>query len=256
MKQPGRWLILLLLIPLLSACRAELYSQVSERDANEILAALYAAGIEAHKRTSDRKVWSVEVSESKLQQALQIVAARGLPREQFTNTGEVFKKEGLISTPSEERIRYIFALSQELGRTLSEIDGVVAARVHPVIPANDPLASRVRPSSASVFIKHRRNADLQALAPTIRNLVLRGIEGLEYENIALTFVAAEEPLGPMLETGTPASTSVESGGGMIGGIGLLLVAIGALGYLGYGWVRWRPIAAKFGPRMAPPAEAE
>ena len=245
---------LLLIFPLLSACRAELYSRVSERDANEILATLYGAGIEAYKHTSDSKVWSVEVGESELQQALQIVAARGLPREQFTNTGEVFKKEGLISTPSEERIRFIYALSQELGRTLSEIDGVVAARVHPVIPANDPLASRIRPSSASVFIKHRPNANLQALAPTIKNLVMRSIEGLEYENISLTFVPAEEPLSRVLEARAPsgASTDVHRDGTMVV-LGLLLLAVGALGY---GWTRLRPVIAKLATRTPPPAEAE
>lgn len=254
MKRPLRWLVLLLLLPLLSACRAELYSQVSERDANEILATLHAAGIEAFKHTSDRKVWSVEVAESELQQALQIVSARGLPRERFTNTGEIFKKEGLISTPSEERIRFIYALSQELGHTLSEIDGVVAARVHPVIPANDPLASRIRPSSASVFIKHRREADLQALAPAIRNLVMRSIEGLEYDNIALTFVVAQEPLEPVLEAqALPSASGESSTGDTIGIIGLLLVAIGAVGY---GCMRFWPIQTKWAFRGRPSAEAE
>lgn len=254
MKQLVRRLLPLLLLSLLSACRAELHSQVSERDANEILATLYAAGIEASKHTDDGKVWSVEVDESELQLALQIVAARGLPREQFTNTGEIFKKEGLISTPSEERIRFIYAISQELGRTLSEIDGVVTARVHPVIPANDPLASRIRPSSASVFIKHRRDADLQALAPTIRNLVMHSIEGLEYENVALSFVAAEEPLEPVFEARVlpPPSRESESGGA-VGVIGLLLVAVGAIGYA---VMRFWPANLKFPFRSPSPAEAE
>jgi type III secretion protein J len=164
-----------------------------------MLSALYMAGIAASKQTRDEKFWSVEVDERDLQHALFVVREQGLPREQFSNSGELFKKEGLISTPAEERIRYIYAVSQELSDTLSQIDGVVSARVHPVIPANDPLANHARPSSASVFIKHRRDADLSALAPAIRNLVMRGIEGLTYENIALTFVAADEGEGAAIQ---------------------------------------------------------
>ena len=200
MDRSLRLAIAVLATALLCSCKSELYARVSERDANQILATLYAAGIQAGKSSRDEKTWSVQVEERDLQRALLLVSEHGLPREQFSTTGELFKKEGLISTPSEERIRYIYAISQELANTLSQIDGVVAARVHPVIPANDPLATRVRPSSAAIFIKHRADANLQAMAPAIKNLVMRSIEGLEYENISLTFIAAEEP------TGTPHSS--------------------------------------------------
>jgi type III secretion protein J len=215
-------------ITLLCSCQSELYSRVSERDANEILAALYTAGVSAGKSTRDQKTWSVDVEERDLQRALQIVSEHGLPREQFANTGDLFKKEGLISTPSEERFRYIYAVSQELSNTLSQIDGVIAARVHPVMPANDPLASQVRPSSASVFIKYRHDANLEAMAPAIKNLVMHSIEGLSYENISLTFVAAEEPAhrDPAPVTASPGPVRAA-----VGGMGtLLLLAFGGLGY--------------------------
>lgn len=219
-----RMILAVLAVAVLASCKAELYSKVSERDANDILATLYMASIEASKSTRDHKTWAVEVEAGDLQRALQFVSAQGLPREQFSNTGELFKKEGLISTPAEERIRFLYAVSQELAHTLSEIDGVISARVHPVIPANDPLSSRVRPASASIFIKHRQDANLQAMAPAIKNLVMRSIEGLEYENIALTFVTAEDATRV-----APATTPAVQGAPMkayVGGLALLIVAAG------------------------------
>jgi type III secretion protein J len=123
--------------------------------------------------------------------ALEQLRLNGMPQEKYLSIGEVFKKEGLVSTPSEERIRYIYAVSQELSNTLMQIDGVVSARVHVVIPANDPLSPNVKPSSAAVFIKHRADADLQSMAPAVKNLVMRGIEGLTYENISLSIFAAK-----------------------------------------------------------------
>jgi type III secretion protein J len=230
-----RCILVLVAVAALCSCKSELYERLDERDANEMLATLFAAGIHAGKSTRDEKTWSVEVDEPDLPTALRVVAAHGLPREQFANVGDLFKKEGLVSTPSEERIRYIYAVSQELSNTLSQIDGVVVARVHPVIPANDPLATQIRPASASVFIKYRRDADLQALAPPIKNLIMRSIEGLQYENISLTFVPAEElrrdPLAPAaLPGGGPAKA-------VIGGLGMLFVM--ALGGAGYLWNRYR-----------------
>lgn len=232
-----RWTLALLAVAGLCSCKSELYERLDERDANEMLAALYSAGIHADKSTQDEKTWSVEVNERDLPAALQVVAGHGLPREQFASVGEVFKKEGLISTPSEERIRYIYAVSQELSNTLSQIDGVIVARVHPVIPANDPLATQIKPASASVFIKYRPDADVQALAPPIKNLIMRSIEGLQYENISLTFVPAEKPNHERVApapptTGGPVKAMVGGGVGML----LLLTLVG----LGYTWNRYWP----------------
>ena len=229
----GRWTVAILAVVGLCSCKSEVYGRLDERDANEMLATLYAAGIHAGKSTRDEKTWSIEVDERDLPNALRVVEEHGLPREQFANVGDLFKKEGLVSTPSEERIRYIYAVSQELSNTLSQIDGVIVARVHPVIPANDPLATQIRPASASVFIKYRRDADLQALAPPIKNLVMRSIEGLQYENISLTFVAAEElPPAQAKPAGVAGNGPVKA---VAGGIGLLM-----LGALGYAWNRQRP----------------
>jgi type III secretion protein J len=226
----GRCLAAVLAIAGLCSCKSELYERLDERDANEMLATLYSAGIHADKSTRDEKTWSVEVDEHDLANGLRVIAEHGLPREQFANAGELFKKEGLVSTPSEERIRYIYAVSQELSNTLSQIDGVIVARVHPVIPANDPLASQIRPSSASVFIKYRRDTNLESLAPVIKNLVMKSIEGLEYENIALTFVAAQE--FPRDKTASPLSPGDGPVKAVIGGSGtLLLFVLAGLGYI-------------------------
>jgi type III secretion protein J len=238
-----RWWVVTFALAALCGCRSELYERLDERDANEILAALYSAGIPAAKSTKDDKTWAVEVEEHDLPRALQIAAAHGLPREQFANVGDLFKKEGLVSTPSEERIRYIYAVSQELSNTLSQIDGVIVARVHPVIPANDPLASQIRPSSASVFIKYRRDANLEAMAPPIKNLVMRSIEGLQYENISLTFVAAEDLSRPDLAPARmPDNNPIKA---VVGGFGTLLLVLGGLGFA---WHRNRP------GRVAPDSE--
>ncbi|MDR6537772.1 type III secretion system inner membrane ring lipoprotein SctJ [Variovorax soli] len=185
-----RWLGALLLLFALAGCKVPLYSNLNEQEANEIVAALSGEGIDAAKSKLEGVNWQVEVEQGRLGQALDVLRTQGLPAERYTTMGEVFQKQGLVSTPSEERMRYIYAVSQELSQTLRNVDGVVAARVHVVIPANDPLSEKIRPSSAAVFIKHRPDVDLRLLAPAVKDMVAHSIEGLTHDQVSLSLFEA------------------------------------------------------------------
>lgn len=206
-----RLLCILVLAAGLSACSIDLYSNLSEQDANEILGELGRAGIRAGKDSPDGKVWTVKVSQDDLPRSLERLKAAALPRAKQASMGELFQKGNLVSTPSEERARYVYAISEELSRTLSQIDGVVTARVHVVIPVNDPLAAKMQPSSASVFIKHRANVDLQRLTPSIKNLVLKSIEGLVYENVSVSFFPAAVMEQPSADSSVQSAHLIPTG---------------------------------------------
>jgi type III secretion protein J len=188
-----RWIAALILLFALAGCKVALYSNLNEQEANEIVAALSAEGIDASKNRLEGSNWQVEVEEGRMGSALELLRAQGLPAERYATMGEVFQKQGLVSTPSEERMRYIYAVSQELAQTLRNVDGVVAARVHVVIPANDPLGDKIRPSSAAVFIKHRPDVDIRLLAPAVKDMVAHSIEGLTHDQVSLSLFEARRP---------------------------------------------------------------
>lgn len=199
------WFALLLVFCLaLAGCKESLYSNLNEQEANEMLVVLAQTGIDSQKSRVSDEEWSISVNQQDLPVAIEALKRAGLPRTRFANLGDMFKRDGIVSTPTEERVRFLYGVSQELSNTLSKIDGVTAARVHIVIPENDPLADRALPSSASVFIKHDASLDLHPMLPSIKSLVLRSVEGLTFDTVYVSLF----PTSPVLQerisrAGTP-----------------------------------------------------
>lgn len=173
---------------ILTGCDKEttLNSSLEERQANLVMATLLDEGISCRKEAGDENTWNVMISEKDFAKAANLLERRGLPRRSFNGVSETFKKTGMVSSPSEERIRFMDALAQDLSRTITTIDGVVDARVHVVLPENDPFSKDTLPSSAAVAIRSRWDSDLSDIVPSIKNLVKNAIEGLEYEKISVT----------------------------------------------------------------------
>lgn len=237
-------LLLLLPVFLLFGCndQVELNHGLTENDANEVAAELGRYHIQAEKRTSKDGV-TVLVNSTELNRAVHILDAAGLPRPARTNLGEVFQKNGVISTPLEERARYIYALSQEVESTLAQIDGVIVARVHVVLPERIAPGEPVQPASAAVFIKYRPNLDPDVIEPRIRQMVassLPGLAGRPDKDLAIVFVPAESyqdkppevSFGPFMVT-PERDAQLTWLSGLIGTL-ILLVVAGV-----FGWPHWK-----------------
>jgi type III secretion protein J len=196
---------------MLASCKADLYTNLDQRQANQIVATLRQHGIPADRSVGKGDRISVSVDESRFAEAVTILTDNGLPKEEFASLGDVFKRDGFVSSPVQERAQMIYALSQELAKTVSEIDGVLSARVHLVLPENDPLRQTLVPSSASVLVRYRANFPIKDLVPQIRQLVANGVAGLSYDKVQVVpVVAVERP--PVArndnETGQPAPGSL------------------------------------------------
>ncbi|MFU9136274.1 type III secretion system inner membrane ring lipoprotein SctJ [Erwinia tasmaniensis] len=190
-----KWLACLALVLLLAGCgdKTVLFSGLAENDANDIIAELNQHQIAAQKLIEKSGI-SVAVDAENIERSVKILDSAGLPRKARTNLGEVFQKSGVISSPMEERARYIYALSQEVESTLAQIDGVVVARVHVVLPERLAPGEPVQPASASVFIKYHNNLDPDSIEPRIRQMVATSIPGLagkSDKDLAIVFVPAQ-----------------------------------------------------------------
>ncbi len=186
LKQIQRAGALLFMLFLLVGCEVIAYSNLSESDINEMIALLRNNKVHALKVDAGKGLWSLTVPDAELARALDILQAHGLPRLPRAGLGSVFKKEGMVSTPVEEQARMLFALSEEISTTISHIDGVLTARVHIVLPKIDNFGKKVTSATASVFIKHRDDVDMQSQIASIKKLVENSVPELQYASIAVS----------------------------------------------------------------------
>ena len=132
---------------------------------------------------------SLEVKSHKIPEAMELLRNNGYPKDKFSTIKDLFNTDKLIATPYEDRTRYTYGLSQELADTLSRVDGVMTARVHLVLPAEDDKEAEV--ASAAVFIKHNPNYDMEEHIPKIKSVVASGIESIDYEAVNVALFPAE-----------------------------------------------------------------
>jgi type III secretion protein J len=214
---------------LLSGCgQQEVYSKLTENSANEMISVLSQNGIEASKVTGEKENWSISVKSNDFARAVETLRTHGLPHENYDSLGTVFKKEGFTSTPLEERARLIYGLSQELSHTISEIDGVVQARVHLTMPEADPLSREAKPSAASVFVKYRTGFDLRGQTGAIKALVTNSIDGLTYDRVSIIMVPAQA-----LPSVASAQNTIA-----VGTLVRLFAGLGAIALLAFAGIAW------------------
>ncbi len=218
---------------LLSGCsNAPVYSDLTEEHANEMVAVLSEAGIAAQKSDVGDAKWKVSVAQNEFSKAIDTLRANGLPKEKFESGCTVFKKEGIASSPTEERARLNCSKSQELSDTISRFEGVLSARVLLAMPEADPLSRVAQPSGASVYVKYRTGYDMRSKQGAIKTLVGNSVEGLNYDRVSVFMEPAQSlPVARRSQSTLP--------WGDVARIILGIIAVALLAIAGRAWLRGR-----------------
>jgi type III secretion protein J len=182
-------------------CKEVLYSTLTENEANEMVAILDSGGITAKRERDTDGNYALTVDGAMVPDAVTILRNAGYPRQRFKSLGDVFANEGLVGTPFEERARFMFALNEELSRTISEIGGIRSARVQVMIPAPDKYASATVPATASVALLFEPGYDLSPLVPNIKSLVAHAVPNLSYDDVSVAMF----PVDVIILTTVPAA---------------------------------------------------
>lgn len=192
-------LLILLSLYALTACKTELYHDLAEQEANEMLAFLLTAKIDAEKIALKGDKFGINVEEDHFAQAVILLRNEGYPRTQFEGVGKMFESDSRISSSLEQRARLNHALTQELSQTLSVIDGVLTARVHAALPEESSDRKTKEINSAAVFIRYDGRYDITDLTPRIKNLVAQSLAHVSYKDIAVVLIPAERLPIPVIK---------------------------------------------------------
>ncbi|WP_010505137.1 MULTISPECIES: type III secretion system inner membrane ring lipoprotein SctJ [Gluconobacter] len=229
-----RWVSasLLILCLGLTACQSELYTGLSERDAMQMVAILLQHGISADRVISKDGSSAIEVSSNRIADAVNVLKAAHYPRNEYASMDKVFQQQGLISSPAAERAKLYFGISQELDRTLNDIDGVVDARVHIAASASDPVTGVEKPATAAVVLRYDEGSSAGTLIPKIKQLVANAVQDLSYDRVSVILIPVQSQNIPL----TPA------GPGPLAVTGWVLAVFWPS--LAGGWYLWRRFRGK------------
>lgn len=199
----SRWLLLASLC--LTGCKVDLYSGLSEDEANQMLALLMLRHLNAEKRVIKEGNVAIRVEKTQFIDAVEVLRQHGLPSKRTESMTDLFPSGQLVTSPAQEQAKISYLKEQLLEKMLRGIDGVVSAQVSIAEGVSHNRREPPTPS-ASVFIKHSPSINLQNWETDIRRLMYNGIPNLRPENISVVLQAADyrfQPAAPQ-----PASSIV------------------------------------------------
>jgi flagellar M-ring protein FliF len=158
-----------------------LYVGLESSDLNKISLALAESNMDFQVGTDGT---SVQVPAGMSSRARLVLAERGLP--DSANAGyELFDNVGSLGLTSfMQEVTRVRALEGEIGRSIQQIEGIAAARVHIVMPDVGNFRRGEQKPTASVMIRANAAAGRKASA-SIRHLVASAVPGLEVDDVTL-----------------------------------------------------------------------
>jgi len=159
-----------------------LYGRMSEKDAAAIISQLQTQNI-PHQVSAGGT--AVSVPSDQVYKLRMDLASKGLPSGDGVGF-EIFDKGQFGLSDFVQRTNYLRAIQGELARTITQLQGVRAARVMIVQPENRLLLTEqgVKPS-ASVFIDVGGGRLDSEQVNAIRNLVANAVQGLQPDLVAV-----------------------------------------------------------------------
>lgn len=215
-------LLLILCLFALSGCDTELISNLSERQANEIVALLEQNNIDAQKVKGDKNIFSVRVEKDYMSDSVELLNAYDLPSADHVEIAAQFPADSMVSTPLGEKVRLVSSIEQRLGQTIQELDNVTTARVHLSYPLKGDSDESSTPPSASVLIIYKNVINEAEYIDKIKRLIKNSMSTIQYEDISVVVFKK----GDVIRPSRPAQ-STPSWIFALSGIVVILVAAGA-----------------------------
>jgi len=179
-----------LVAAVVAGCKIDLYSNVPEAQANQMLALLMLHHVDAEKQLGKGETATIRVERAQFVNAVELLRQNGLPRAKTASIEDLFPSGQLVTSPAQEQAKISYLREQQLEKMLRGIDGVIAAQVAIAEESNLERRTPAKPS-ASVFVKYSPERNLSNQEADIRALVLKSVPNLEPQNISVVLQSAD-----------------------------------------------------------------
>lgn len=192
MNKYSRALAAVLFAFMLSACNDEnLLYNLTQEQANQVLAILQQHNISAKKDGTLKAGYTVSVSESESTAALSIINQYQLPWAADVQIGQAFPESSLVASPNAEQARVLSLQEQRLEQSLRMISQVITARVHVSYPSFNNDTSGKKPiGHVGVLITYKGEIDDNLFISQIKTLIKNSFDDVRYENISVVLFPA------------------------------------------------------------------
>lgn len=180
----------------LSGCDSELVSNLSERQANEVVALLEQNNIDAQKVKGDKGIFSIRVDKNYMSDAVDLLNTYNLPSPEHIEIADQFPSDAMVSTPLGEKVRLISSIEQRLGQTILEIDNVTSARVHLSYPITGDNDENIVPPSVSVLLIYKDSVNEAEYIDKIKRLIKNSLSTIKYEDISVVLFKKSDSIRP------------------------------------------------------------
>ncbi|MGE0879182.1 MAG: flagellar basal-body MS-ring/collar protein FliF [Acidimicrobiia bacterium] len=182
-----------------------LFSNLEASDASEITTKLSAQGVKYELRDGGK---TIAVPQDQVYQLRLDLSAAGLPTGGQAGYA-LLDKQGITTSVFRQRVDYQRALEGELAKTIQVINGVKAATVHLVIPADDVFAKDSQKATASVLVQtgSARTIDDTAVR-SIVNLVASSVPELSTNEITVADANGNTLWAPGSDAGAGAAADI------------------------------------------------
>ncbi|MEB5957501.1 type III secretion inner membrane ring lipoprotein SctJ [Escherichia coli] len=200
MNKYSRALATAVLALMLSACNDEkLLFNLTQEQANQVLAILQQHDISAKKEGTIKTGYTITVNEQESTAALSIINQYQLPWSAEVQIAQAFPDDSLVASPNAEQVRVLSFQEQRLEQSLRMIDQVVNARVHVSYPSfyND-TSEKISTEHVSVLITYKGDIDDNMFISQVKTLIKNSFANVRYENISVVLFPA-----PVIQYGSP-----------------------------------------------------
>ncbi|CAO96959.1 type III secretion system inner membrane ring lipoprotein SctJ [Erwinia tasmaniensis] len=172
---------------LLAACDNErLLENLTQDQANQVLAILQQHNISANKSGNLKAGYTIQVDEIENTAALSIISQYQLPWPADIQIGQAFPDGALVASPNAEQVRVLSLLEQRLGQSLRTIAQVVNARVHiSYPPLKNGMADKTLTNHVGVLISYKGDINQSLFIPQVKSLIKNSLDDIKYENISV-----------------------------------------------------------------------